>query len=332
VVVGSVPIGTTISSRAALPTSVQAHAPSETAGDRPPVDISVVIPCYNAAPWLSTQLEALANQQYDGPWEVIVADNGSTDGSVAVARSFAPRFERLTVHDAGAVQGSSYACNAGAAVATGSAIAFCDADDEVAPGWLAAMAAALRAHSVVGGRFEGEKLNESWTLRSRELPQQNGLQGTDAPPYIPHAGSGNMGFTKEAWQDSGGFAVDMPVFGDTDLCWRLAERGYEIFFEPAAVVHVRLRASLSGIWRQAYSYGGALADLHARHEVRMSVRPLAGLRWQLIANRAALLALPLRCWNKGSLAELLWEYGWRAGRLVRRCRTVAQVIFPTFQK
>jgi glycosyltransferase involved in cell wall biosynthesis len=43
--------------------------------------ISVVIPVRNGMPWLEVQLQALEAQQCDGPWEVILADNGSSDGS-----------------------------------------------------------------------------------------------------------------------------------------------------------------------------------------------------------------------------------------------------------
>ncbi|MBF2059991.1 glycosyltransferase family 2 protein, partial [Fischerella thermalis] len=41
--------------------------------------VSVIIPCLNAAETIGVQLEALANQQWSQPWEVIIADNGSTD-------------------------------------------------------------------------------------------------------------------------------------------------------------------------------------------------------------------------------------------------------------
>jgi len=53
--------------------------------------LSVVIPARNAEGWLSEQLEALADQEVDQGWEVILADNGSSDGTVAVFDSFSPR-------------------------------------------------------------------------------------------------------------------------------------------------------------------------------------------------------------------------------------------------
>jgi glycosyltransferase involved in cell wall biosynthesis len=287
-------------------------------------EISVVIPCYNAARWLPMQLNALAAQDFPGTWEVIVADNGSTDSSAFVARSYAARLPGLQVIDASAVRGASFAYNAGAARATGKAIAFCDADDVVAPGWLNAMAAGLQHHPVVAGRFEGQLLNEQWTLSSRQLPQLEGLQGLDTPPYLPHAGSGNLGLTRRAWLDIGGFDVGMAVFGDTDLCWRLVKRGYDIHFERDAVVHVRLRPSLRGIWHQAYSYGCALAELHERHDVNRTHID-GGRPGERRKTRYRLFLLPLSVHGKASLARLLWEYGWRVGQLSERHRRLRAV-------
>jgi glycosyltransferase involved in cell wall biosynthesis len=53
-----------------------------------PLRLSVVIPCLNAAATIGVQLEALAGQSWEGEWEVVVADNGSTDGSQAIVESY----------------------------------------------------------------------------------------------------------------------------------------------------------------------------------------------------------------------------------------------------
>jgi glycosyltransferase involved in cell wall biosynthesis len=76
--------------------------------------VSVVIPIRNGAPLLRYQLEALASQDFDGEWETIVADNGSTDNLPEVIDEFAGRVPRLRLVDARALKGVSYARNAGA--------------------------------------------------------------------------------------------------------------------------------------------------------------------------------------------------------------------------
>ena len=72
---------------------------------RRPDLISVIIPARDRAHVIGFQLEALADQRTERAFEVIVADNGSTDDTVAVARSFADRFARLEVVEASARRG-----------------------------------------------------------------------------------------------------------------------------------------------------------------------------------------------------------------------------------
>ena len=116
--------------------------------------ISVVLPVRDGLPWLDAQLGALAAQQCDEPWEVVVADNGSSDASMALARSWADRCGAIRVVDASATHRPSAARNAGVRSARGELLAFCDADDVVQPGWLRACVAALAEADVVAGTFD----------------------------------------------------------------------------------------------------------------------------------------------------------------------------------
>jgi glycosyltransferase involved in cell wall biosynthesis len=101
--------------------------------------LSVVIPCLNAADTIATQLEAVANQKWSETWEVIVSDNGSTDNTLSIVKEFSDRIFNLRIVDASGRKGVAHAYNTGAKAAVGESLVFCDADDEVASGWLAAM-------------------------------------------------------------------------------------------------------------------------------------------------------------------------------------------------
>src|SRR5207244_3518041 len=90
--------------------------------------ISVIVPVYNAMPMLAEQLEALSKQTYRGPWELIIADNGSSDGSREIAEAWRSRIPSLRVVDASARRGPATARNVGVEAATGGLLAFCDAD------------------------------------------------------------------------------------------------------------------------------------------------------------------------------------------------------------
>jgi glycosyltransferase involved in cell wall biosynthesis len=100
--------------------------------------VSIVIPCYNAAKWLHETLECCLNQAYPAI-ELIVVDDGSTDGSLAIIQSYADRLRFTT----GANRGGCHARNQGLAMATGDYIMFLDADDLIEPDTIAALIAAF---------------------------------------------------------------------------------------------------------------------------------------------------------------------------------------------
>ena len=111
--------------------------------------ISVVIPCFNAAETIACQLEALAKQVWVGNWEVVISDNGARDETLEIVEEFKEKLPNLQVVDASNRKGAGYARNLGVSKARGDTILFCDADDEVAPGWLEAMARALSQSTIL---------------------------------------------------------------------------------------------------------------------------------------------------------------------------------------
>jgi glycosyltransferase involved in cell wall biosynthesis len=111
--------------------------------------VTVIVPARDAADTLPACLDALAAQSIEEPFEVLVVDDGSSDGTPELAErsALAPRVVRLP---GGGGPGAARA--AGAALASGDALAFTDADCVPAPGWLAAGLAALRDADLVQGR------------------------------------------------------------------------------------------------------------------------------------------------------------------------------------
>lgn len=80
--------------------------------------LSVIIPCLNAAATIDQQLEALT-QQTTTPWEVIISDTGSTDGTLDIIRRYSDRLPRLKIVDASGRRGAGHARNEGVKAATG---------------------------------------------------------------------------------------------------------------------------------------------------------------------------------------------------------------------
>jgi glycosyltransferase involved in cell wall biosynthesis len=240
--------------------------PLEVASAAPP-SISVIVPVWNAEATLAVQLEALRRQELAAPWELIVADNGSTDRSVEVARSFADRMN-LRIVDASAVRGAGHARNVGARAARAPKLVFVDADDEVAPGWLAAIDAALADHDVVASRFDKERLNAPDLRERRGLAQAHSLGQHNYAAFLPHAGGSGLGVRRSVHERIGGFDERLLRLQDTDYSWRVQLAGHAIHLEPAALLHVRFRPKGLASLRQMYDYGrydGWLYQRYVRH-------------------------------------------------------------------
>ena len=101
--------------------------------------VSILVPCYNAAPWLAATLDSALAQTHPRI-EIIVVDDGSTDGSLALARTFADRGVRIFPQ---ANAGASAARNRALREAHGDFFQFLDADDLLSPGKIAAQLALL---------------------------------------------------------------------------------------------------------------------------------------------------------------------------------------------
>ena len=213
--------------------------------------LSVIIPCYNAEDTLAAELDAICAQHWTQPWEVLLVDNRSTDSSRKIAESYLDRLPNLRIIDASESQGQPFALNTGIRAARGESVALCDADDEIAPGWVAAMGEALATHEFVACRIDTAKLNPKW-LHGHD--QESGLQQIWYPPYLPHAGGGTIGFRKKLFEEVGDFDDALPCLHDTDFCFRAQKLGYHLHFVPDAVLHVRKRDSLSAHYKQSRNY------------------------------------------------------------------------------
>jgi GT2 family glycosyltransferase len=283
------------------------------------VTVSVVIACRNAGSTLAVQLEALAGQDCPVPWNVVISDNGSSDGSMALAERYATRLPGLIVVDSSQRLGAGHARNVGVQATSAPLLVFCDADDEVAPGWLAALVTALGSESFVAGRFESSRLNDARVLRSRSLQQDQALQESPFGPGLPHAGAGNLGVRRAAFLSVGGFDPAVGHLEDTDLCWRIQLTGVPLVFCPEAVVHVRLRTSLRTMWAQGRVYGAASALLERRyHRPTSADSTLAqdaarGGTQGPTGSRITVTSLLALLRGQHSLGGLLWTLGWHVG-------------------
>lgn len=111
-----------------------------------PIRFSIVVPAYNAEECLSACLDSVLSQSYS-PYEVIVVNDGSTDGTLGLCRRFSELYPCIQVVDK-VNGGLSSARNAGTVVATGDYVLYLDADDAIDPDALRELASYLIRNKV----------------------------------------------------------------------------------------------------------------------------------------------------------------------------------------
>jgi len=226
--------------------------------DRAPVtSVSVVIPLLDNVGDLAAQLHAVTTQECRVPFEIVVADNGSTDGSLELAAAWSTRDGRVRVVDASDRPGPAAARNRGVATSVADAVAFCDADDVVAPGWLQALVDELPDADVVAGACDFASLN-------------GGEQGKTVVSHASHFGflpaglGANLAIRRAVLLRIGGFDEELQVGEDIDLCWRAQLAGHRFVSATEPVVARRDRAAARPRRTQLMRYGRSEAALFRR--------------------------------------------------------------------
>jgi glycosyltransferase involved in cell wall biosynthesis len=254
--------------------------------------ISIVLPTRNGSRHIREQLQGLAHQETDVAWELLVVDNGSTDGTADLVEALWETSVPLRIVSAPEEANLSYARNVGVAAAGSEYIAFCDDDDIVGPSWVGAMAAALTSHRLVASNMEYDRLNSPSLLVGRARFQSTGVESLFGMPVC--AGPG--GVQRSLWAELGGNDREFSGTGeDFDFAMRAFRRsGVLPFFAEGAVYHYRMRDKPSAVFRQARAYGRSHAQLWARHGSGR-VEPREDLRravrdWWWLLSRAPLAA------------------------------------------
>jgi len=184
--------------------------------------VSVVVPTFDGEAFVGEALESILAQQHE-PLEVIVCDDGSTDGTLAILASFGRRIHVLRQTNAGV----SAARNRAAEQARGELIAFLDQDDLWEPEHLRVQVELLDRRGECGLAYADSRVIDATgaphDLRSQHLRFAEGrifeplLQGN----FIPIE---TLVMRHELFRDLGGFRTDYTLLEDYELCLRAARR------------------------------------------------------------------------------------------------------------
>ncbi|APX25331.1 MAG: glycosyltransferase family 2 protein [Rhodobacteraceae bacterium] len=199
---------------------------------------SIVVPAYNAAATLSDTLLSLTSQTYRDI-EIVVVDDGSTDSTASVARSFAARDNRIRLVRQ-ANRGLAGARNSGVAAASGEVVGFCDADDLWLPEKMDAHVLHLQCLPEVGLSYAGSAMIDDAGRRigHAQRPRLRGVSAAHVFKRNP-VGNGSAPVFRRAALDDLAWRPD----GETQRDWIFDEA-----FRQSEDVECWLRLALGTDW------------------------------------------------------------------------------------
>jgi glycosyltransferase involved in cell wall biosynthesis len=200
----------------------------------PPV-ISVIIPTFNRAHLLGAAIDSVLAQRDCPPFEIVVADDGSTDDTTALLSRFGPALRIVRLARNGGVAGARAA---GVTRAHGLLLAFHDSDDLMLPGRLGRLAAFLGAHPDVDAVFANGLVGDDASGGTTVVPgpfarcldgRQFGVREIvrDGLPVFLQAAL----IRRRAFDEAGGIDVTLTRHADLDLACRLALTGRTVFLD-----------------------------------------------------------------------------------------------------
>lgn len=221
-----------------------------------PDRVTVVIPNWNGREFLGPCLNSLRAQSLTD-FEVVVVDNGSTDGSVAFVEE---NFPEARVLPQGENRGFSAAVNAGIESSGAEYVALLNNDTEQDPGWLAALVeaadsrpeAALFASKLVDFHDRRFLDGAGDALRKSGLPYRLGHRELDRgqfeqPSYVFGACAAAALYRRGLFEEIGPFDEDFFAYcEDGDVSFRAQLAGHRCLYVPTAVVHHVGSASTGG--------------------------------------------------------------------------------------
>jgi len=274
--------------------------------------VSIVVPVRNGGSFFERCLRSVVAQDYPRDHlEILVVDNGSTDGSVAAIerRGLKPLHEPRP--------GAANARNRGLREATGDIVAFTDADCEVEPSWVGRLVEALGEADAVtariepvpgGGRFARARaaLHALYLGECIRLDRENRLDRID---------SANAAAWRAVIEEVGGFNPEIFYVEDRELGARIAERGRRLRFASAPLALHHYEAHMLPTMRKAEGAGRIWSKLPLLHPADVRKRRFADID-KLLASAEAFSS----------------PSGRRELRLRFLAHLTAAVVRPTFAK
>ena len=220
--------------------------------------ISVIVPTYNREQYIKECLDSILAQEYNGPLEIVVCDDGSTDKTLEIAESYGPPVVVLRKPEGCKDQGPAPTRNRGVTASTQPLLALLDSDDKFFPGHLDRLAKIFRDNQDVMMAFDeavffrGERAwNVPYLLMLKERPDTTSLLLEPLPQ------TNAVVFRRSVLDHIGTpFSPDLLFAEDNDFRLRIAER-FPVMFCPGLGSGIReheKRSIYTSTHRQRFFY------------------------------------------------------------------------------
>lgn len=246
---------------AALPTLKRPH-------------VSVIIPVFNGARHIAATVQSVLGQSYTD-WELIVVDDGSTDGTAELLRPYRGQLRLIRQ----ANQGVSAARNTGLRLALGEFVLFLDGDDLLHPDKLKRQVALLESDHLLGAVHSGWRLVDEYGRPLRPIRPWQQAPELDLPGWLKWKPVflGAMLFRRSWLLRIEGFRTDLRQAEDTDFLLRLSLAGCPMRWLKRITVDYRQHGA--GVTRngrqQAQDLSRVMADFFSNQALPQAVKELA---------------------------------------------------------
>lgn len=222
--------------------------------------VAAIVPVFNACEFVADTMQSIVGQQ-PAPDEVILVDDGGTDGSVGIAHAACPT--ATVLHTAGRI-GPAGARNLAVAATTAEWLAFCDHDDLWPTGRMAALLAAADGADWVAGRV-------ALLVEPGHTPDETALRADGT--HVPYLVAASL-IRRDLWNHLGGMDAIYSSGGeDTDLYLRAREAGAAVRLIDAVTLTYRLHAQSFTASQAANITMATMSALRAATQRRRVARP-----------------------------------------------------------
>lgn len=217
------------------------------------MNVSFLVPAHNAAATIAATLRSIAAQRPAAPWQLIVVDDGSEDGTAAAAEALRSELVELELLRR-PWGGEAAALNSGLERARGRTVALVEADVELQSGWLERLSAELEDSTVWGAGGLLFPAGGPWIARLAGYEVTQRMEGQARYPV--HITSAAALYRRSAFEQVGRFREELINASlDSDFNRRLRAAGGRLAFQPRATALHHYKPTLWAYLSRNWSYG-----------------------------------------------------------------------------